>query len=242
MPSLIDTQGIIDIHCHILPGLDDGCRSMEETIQVLQEANCQNVSAMIVTPHYHPGKYMVPAAQVLKTLESVKRQCDRRNLHIRLYPGQECFYFSGLLDLLDQNDVLTLANSRYVLVEFEPECMYSYLLAGLRELRSRGYEPILAHFERYRCLKNKEHFREVKEQGVLLQMNYETLLHRDFLLKKNPYRKMVQEGSVDFLGSDCHGMEFRPLQVSEAMQWVNANVDPNIRRRMLQDNIRRILR
>ena len=242
MPSLTDTQGITDMHCHILPGLDDGCQGMGETIQVLQEASRQNVRAMIVTPHYHPGKYMVSATQVLKTLASVKRQCDRRKIPIRLYPGQECFYFSGLPDLLDKNAVLTLANSRYVLVEFEPECMYGYLLTGLRDLRSRGYKPILAHFERYRCLKNQEYFRELKEQGILLQMNYETLLHRDFLLKKNPYRKMVQEGSVDFLGSDCHGMEFRPLQVSEAMQWVNANVDPNIRRRMLQDNIRRILR
>ena len=83
-----------DIHCHILPGLDDGAQTMEETMAVLKEAKRQGVTRMIVTPHYHPVRYQVTAQQVQETLEEVQREAARRQIEIKLYPGQECFYYS----------------------------------------------------------------------------------------------------------------------------------------------------
>lgn len=234
--------GLCDVHCHILPGVDDGVKTMEEALAVMQEAYRQQIREMIVTPHFHPGRYQVYAGQVYDSVVELRRQCQRSGIDVMLYPGQECYYFTGMADALDRREILTLAGSRYVLTEFSPDCPYSYLYGGLRELQNRGYHPILAHFERYSCLQEMEHLYQVKEQGVLLQMNFDMLLQKDFFFRKNPWRQLVKEGLVDYLGSDCHGMHFRPLHVYEAHQWLMDNVDAEIRNRIFVQNINKIIK
>lgn len=233
---------LCDMHCHILPGVDDGAKTMEEALHVMREASRQQIGEMIVTPHFHPGRYRVYAEQVYDSVMELRRQCQLAGIDVMLYPGQECYYFTGMAEALDRREILTLAGSRYVLTEFSPDCPYSYLRNGLRELQIHGYHPILAHFERYSCLREKEHLFQVKEQGILLQMNFDTLLQREFFFHKNPWRQMVKEGLVDYLGSDCHGMDFRPLHVYEAYQWVLRNVDTEIRNRMFVQNINKIIK
>lgn len=231
---------LCDIHCHILPGVDDGSKTMEETMQVLQEAVSQGIHHMIVTPHFYPGQYTVPGSEIRRLLYSVQRRCLRRRLDIQLYPGQECYYYSGLTEQLNSGNVLTLADSKYVLVEFEPDCIFSYMIGGLRRLRNDGYIPILAHFERYSCLYKEENLMRVKQEGTLLQMNFDTLMLRSTLFRRYPWKAMVQQGMVDYLGSDCHGMHFRPLHVRSANDWIDTHVDQEVKRQM-QENIRRIL-
>ena len=233
---------ITDTHCHILPGLDDGSQNMKETLQVLREAERQHVRQVIVTPHFFPGKYEPGANQVLGCLDRVREACLKQGLRIRLYAGQECYYCSDLVSWLDRGQVLTLAESRYVLVEFDPDCPYSQLKHGLGELRRAGYAPVLAHFERYACLENEEHLMEIKNGGCLLQMNFDTLSPGGGLFHRNPWRKLVKMGMVDLLGSDCHGTHFRPLQIGRAMEWLGRQVDENVTRRMLETNVQKILR
>lgn len=232
---------VTDMHSHILPGIDDGAKNIEETMQVLEEAVRQQVGAVIVTPHFYPGRYMTDAEQILQVLKAVQEQCRIRRLDIALYPGQECLYYSGLVKMLDSGRILTLANSRYVLVEFEPDVPYSYLLAGLRNLLSSGYRPILAHMERYACLQEKERLRELRMHGILLQMNFDMLIMKGGFFRRNPWRHLLQQGYVDYLGTDCHGMEFRPLHVREACEWLEHNLDDQSRERILRTNIRKII-
>ena len=231
-----------DIHCHILPGLDDGAQTMEETMAVLKEAKRQGVTRMIVTPHYHPVRYQVTAQQVQETLEEVQREAARRQIEIKLYPGQECFYYSELTEQLNAGRVLTLAGSRFVLVEFDPRCPYSQLTMGLQELQQNGYLPILAHFERYECLWDTERLDKLKKRGILLQMNMDPLLRDDHMFRKNIWRSILLDGYVDYLGSDCHGIHFRPLQLEKSMRWIEENVTSRLQRRILRANIRAILK
>lgn len=233
--------GICDMHSHILPGLDDGSKSMEETMQVLHEAVKQQIAYMIVTPHFYPGKYVPSASQILESLAGVQEQCIAQRLNITLYPGQECFYYSKLTHHLDIGNALTLANSRYVLIEFEPDSPFTYIVNGLRDLQNHGYRPILAHFERYICLREEEKLKKLKEQGILLQMNFDMLILKDGIFHRNPWRKLLKAGYVDFLGSDCHGMDFRPLHVKEACQWLEAHLDEQSRIQLLETNIQKII-
>ncbi len=235
-------QEIIDMHCHILPGLDDGAETMEETLETLRAAESQNVKAMIVTPHFYPEKYEPAPSQILGCLWRVRRECADQGIQVELYPGQECMYYSGLVEKLSSSQVLTLAGSVYVLVEFEPECSFRYLAGGLRELRQAGYIPILAHFERYACLFREGHLGELKEQGFLIQMNFDRLLEPDRLFRKNQWRRMVKEGMVDFLGSDCHGVHYRPLRIGENQNWLEQELEPELRRRILERNVKRIIK
>ena len=161
---------ITDMHCHILPGLDDGSKSMEETMEALREASRQGITSVIATPHYYPGRYEPDAGEVLHAWRQVKQRISLEGLPLALYPGQECFYYSGLLEQLEEGEVLTLARSLYVLVEFDPECPYLQLLQGLTELQQGGYYPVLAHFERYKCLRDIQRLYELKsEVGELKQ-------------------------------------------------------------------------
>lgn len=229
---------IVDMHCHVLPGVDDGPKTMEDSMRLLAEAVRQGVNAMIVTPHFHPGRYKVYAEQNLETLNRVRYEAARQNLPIELIQGQECYYYSGLLEQLNAGKVLTMAGSRFVLVEFDPEVLYSVIRNGVRELISNGYLPIVAHYERYRCLQGHvERLEELRGDGAMLQMNFDRLLAKDGLFHRNPWRRLMLDGYVDFLGSDTHGMDFRPPHIDAAIAWIRREVPPRLAERILTDNI-----
>ena len=232
---------LYDMHCHILPGIDDGAATMEETMQTLHEMYRQGIRGVIVTPHYYPERYTPSARDVLEILEQVKRQCEREQLDMTLLPGQECFYHTGLTEQLNRKEVLTLADSRYVLVEYDTDCPFFYIMTGIRQLQQNGYIPILAHFERYECLRNEKHLMEVRQQGCFLQMNFDTLLQKNPFLLPNRFRKLLRDGLVDFLGSDCHGLHFRPPRIDRAYQWIADHTDETVCRQMLQTNVQNIL-
>ena len=233
---------ITDMHCHILPGLDDGSESMEETMEALREASRQGITSVIATPHYYPGRYEPYAGEVLHAWRQVKRQLQAEGIPITLYPGQECFYYSELADKLDRGEILTLAGSRYVLTEFLPDCPYVQLYQGLTQLQQRGYYPILAHFERYECLDREDHLHELKNRGILLQMNFDTFTMRKHWFQKNHWGSLLRSGIVDLVGSDCHGTHFRPYHAQESLNWMEKHLKPELRQRILVRNIQKILR
>lgn len=235
-------RSITDMHSHILPGIDDGAKDLDECMAALAEAENQKISQIIVTPHFHAGKYTPDGMQVEKTLQEVRRELRRQRRDILLYPGHECYYYSDLTRDLDRGRALTLANSRYVLVEFEPDCTFSYLQYGVQDLLQGGYIPILAHVERYDCLTKRERLVQLKARGCLLQMNFSTLLRRDSFFHRQPWKNMVRDGVVDFFGSDCHGTRFRPLRVRESVSWMTREVRSGEVKRMLETNIEKILR
>ncbi len=235
-------NGLYDIHSHILPRLDDGARDMEDTIETLKEAVRQKVRGMIATPHFHPGRYFTEADQVRESLKAVQAECRRRELKIRLYPGHECYYYSGLIDDLRAGRALTMADSRYVLVEFSPDCLYSYMLQGLEKLWMAGYRPILAHFERYSCLADREKLLNLKQKGVLLQLNLSRLQEKETFFRKNPWGKLVREGTADFLATDCHGIYFRPMDAEKAFPWIKKNLSPERQKEIFSTNVKKILK
>ena len=212
---------ITDMHCHVLPGVDDGPKTVADSIAVLREAKRQHVEAMIVTPHFHPGRYKVYASQIGDVLGSLREEAARKGLSVTLIPGQECYYYSELVRELNAGHVLTMAGSRYVLTEFDPEVIYSVLRNAVRDLVSNGYIPIIAHFERYRCLLGEnERLDQLRYDGAKLQLNFDRLLAKDGFFRRNPWRRLLLDGYVDYLGSDTHGMEFRPPHIDQALTWL----------------------
>ena len=229
---------IVDMHCHVLPGVDDGPETMEDSLEVLAEAQRQGVGAMIVTPHFHPARYKVYASQIADGIGSLEEKMREAGISIQLYPGQECYYFSDLIRQLDNGNVLTMNGTRYVLVEFDVDVIYSGLRNAVRSLLSNGYFPIIAHYERYHCLRDHEdRLTQLRYDGAMLQMNFDTLLMKDSLFHRNPWRRLLKEGYADFLGSDTHGMNFRPPHIQKAVEWVQAEADSWMAETILQRNI-----
>ena len=231
-----------DVHCHVLPGVDDGPETLEDSMRVLREAARQGVGALIVTPHFHPARYQVYASQITDGIGMLEDKIREENLPLRLFPGQECYFFSDLIRYLDAGNVLTMAGTRYVLVEFDPGILFSGLRNAVRILISSGYYPMIAHYERYQCLRDDpERLAQLRYDGALLQMNFDTLLIKNGFFHRNPWQKLLKEGYVDFLGSDTHGMDFRPPHFDKALAWMRADVDPWLTETILQRNVQMLL-
>ena len=142
----------------------------------------------------------------------------------RIFPGQETFYHDELAQRLNEGKAYTMVDSQYVLVEFMPSVSYEILFQGIRKLVSNGYTPILAHMERYGCLRKKG-TSELLDIGCKLQMNYDSIQGHWFSPEVRWCREQVKSGVIHFLGTDMHRSDYRPPQITEALKWLDGHID-----------------
>lgn len=216
---------IIDVHCHVLPGVDDGASSMDESCRMLEKAYRQGVRAVIATPHSsmrHRGD--VDAIRSLyKTVE--KEFSARMGEKFWIYPGQEVFYRDSLFEELDAGKILTLADSSYVLVEFLPETSYSMIRDAARRFHGSGYRMILAHAERYSNIRDEEHMEELMHQGVYIQINARTIGGKWYDSSTRWSRKMLGYEWVHLIASDMHNTQERSPEYKDALEWMKKHLD-----------------
>ena len=219
-------MGYIDIHAHIVPGIDDGSKSNRESVEMLKQAYEAGVTTVIATPHYSKGFQTY-------TTEDVKRYCRALEKHarahinpeFRVYAGQEIFYNERSLEMIQSGEVISLADSNYILLEFAPEITYSALFQALREIAMTPYFPVLAHVERYFCLRERGRIEELRALGVMLQMNYAHIGGKWFDVDAKWCRQMLKENYIDVLSTDMHNSKDRGPRMDVAMEWMRKNLD-----------------
>lgn len=191
-----------DIHSHILPGIDDGSRSIEESINLLDRLYNNGVTDIILTPHYiENSKYNCNNQNKMKLLQELKSQYTK----INLYLGNEVYITENILDLLKNDEIMTLNHSRYLLIELPMHSEIKNLDSIIFELMRNNIIPIIAHPERYLYVqKNIHYFDEFIEMGVLLQGNYESLFNKYGSKSKKTLQKLLKNDAITFLGSDIH--------------------------------------
>ena len=217
--ALCKEKRLIDIHCHILPDVDDGSHNMQETIEMLKMAEQSGTGAIIATVHYKHGTKQ-ETENVRDVFEQVRNAAKQHSSNIQLYLGHEIYYTEDTLEDLDEKRALTLAESRYVLIEFLPSVMYSEILNAVRKLKMAGYLPILAHIERYECLmspKGETYLKELKSSGAYFQINGRTLERR---AQKRWCEKCLKKYNVDFIASDGHNRGERSPKINFAAGWI----------------------
>lgn len=213
--------GFVDIHCHILPALDDGAADMEKTREMLQIAYEEGIREMIATPHYFATRKSASIELITEVIGEVERRMGSWGVQMKLYPGNEIYYRSEVPDLLEEGKIATLAGSRYVLVEFDPMTEYSYLRDGIHKLDSYGYVPILAHAERYECLwKKKEKFQRVRDHGGLIQVNSASFQGGMFDEMAKRAKYIMKNDLLDFVGTDAHSTGKRSPKMKETAAYL----------------------
>lgn len=231
-------KGIVDIHAHILPGVDDGARDLEEASALAAKAAGQGIRTVIATPHYSRQGETRDYRQLL---QGVQEEIRKTYPEFKLYLGQELYYHEDLGDRLLGGQALAMAGSIYILLEFSPGTPFSRMSRGIRNLCGLGYIPVLAHAERYECLRENGMLERLRETGALFQINYESLTghwyDRDVLW----CRKQIKERRIHFLGTDMHRMDYRPPEINRALDWLDKNVDGEYRDDLTGGNARRIL-
>lgn len=211
----------IDMHCHCLPGIDDGARNMEESLQMLQQAYADGIRRVIATPHFHHRRGHVSkeviCRKVMEVQEAIKETCP----DLEIYSGNELYYSSSLSELIAEEQICTLANSRYVLVEFSPDIEYGEIRKALLNIQSQGVWPILAHIERYLCLVKKPALvEELVEMGVYLQVNASGVLGNYGRKEKKLIKKLFSKHMISFVATDAHDTERRKQELSQAAEYV----------------------
>lgn len=203
-------MGFVDIHAHILPGMDDGARSLEEALGMLGMAWEEGISDIIATPHYKQGRYHARRQTVLEQMELLQEAAMEEGIPVRLHPGTEIFYRGGLEEKLDRGALWTLNGTEYVLVEFLPPEEYSYIRNSLDSLLGMGYRPVLAHAERYRCfLKDAEKIGEIRKMGCRIQVNAGSVVGEFGYSAGRFVRGLIRKQMADYLGTDAHDLRGR---------------------------------
>lgn len=205
---------IFDIHGHFLPAMDDGCKTVEESLLVLRESYAQGVRCMAATPHYYPVETV---ENFLKRRQSawhlLEKQLDDSVPRVVL--GAEVAYHPGLCHEKALGR-LCLGNSRYLLLEMPFSRWERSVLRDVRSICAvTGITPIIAHLERYLRMQKKSTVRELLEMDVLVQMNAEYLLGH---FSGHAARRMIRSGTVQLLGSDCHNMARRKPNLGKATE------------------------
>jgi len=218
-------MGYIDIHSHILFGIDDGSQSYEESVQMMHKAYGEGFSTIIATPHFSKGFREYRCEFVASQCEMLSNYAkDNIADDFNVLLGQEIFFNEASLRKIQKGEVISLANSPYILLEFSPSITYPALLRALREVEMSPYQIILAHVERYTCLQDFNKIAELKDRGILMQMNYAALCDKWYQASSIWSKNCLKKGYIDFMGTDMHDIDFRSSKAEEALQWMKRNL------------------
>lgn len=215
---------MVDIHCHILYGVDDGSDDLAETVEMLRLAERGGTVKVIATPHSNvPGSYRnYWCAELESRLALINSELKREGVGIEVYPGQEIFTTPETAGLLREGKLITLNGSRYALVEFD---FYEYSVeayAMLGQIKAEGYVPIVAHPERYAfvCEEDDAAMR-LKDLGCLLQVNKGSLKGSFGMRAKREAYRLLDDGLADFVASDAHSPYVRTPFLADAHEAIS---------------------
>lgn len=240
---MIESNFYIDVHAHILPGVDDGSGSMEETIQMLQIALDQGIRTIIATPHYITGGKNASVEQLKMVCAQVREEAEKLDKEFKILLGNELYYSEAIIEDLKSQKALTLADSKYVLVEFSVRDSYERIYKGLKDLLYSGYAPILAHVERYHCLNKKmELINDLSRLGCYIQMNSDSLVGGIFNSEANFNRKLLNNGLIHLIGSDCHSSEIRKPKMKDTVMILRKKCDEGLIHKIFLENPVNILK
>lgn len=194
-----------DIHSHLIPGIDDGVQTMEESIEMIKGIVDLGFSKIITTPHIMYDYFKNTPDIIRRGLDEVREEVLKQNIKVEIYAAAEYYIDEGFLPKLHSKNILAIQD-KYLLFEISYINPPDNLHAVIFEINVAGYTPVLAHPERYPFWYNKfEEFQRIKETGTLLQMNTNSLTGYYGHGAKALAEKMIDLNMIDFIGSDLHG-------------------------------------
>lgn len=216
----MDFEKIVDLHCHILPGIDDGSQSLEDSIALANEAVKDGVTHILVTPHHLDNKYVNHRSDVERLVKNFQAELDSRQIPLKIFPGQEVHINGELVQKYD--DLLGVdLKKKYMLLEFPHSNVPAYAEKMIFELLKLGTTPIIVHPERNKEIqKNTDILYKFIQQGALAQVTATSYIggFGDDVAKLS--QKFVAHNLVQIVASDAHAMRGRDFVLSEALSQI----------------------
>lgn len=232
---------IIDIHCHILPGVDDGAKDEDSMERMFCLADEEGIDAIIATPHFALGEDEKRAETIKLKYDMARSAWKKRDSQKELYLGSELLWEEGVVDALEEGKALTMNGTSYVLVEFLADVGYEYIESAIRKLQYAGYIPIIAHVERYWQLKSRKMLRKLVDMGAYLQVNVSIILGHHGFWQKRCIVRWMKEGLIHFVGTDAHNSKTRKPEMKQCVQYLEKKLGIVKTRRILEENPKKVL-
>lgn len=213
---------MIDIHTHILPGLDDGSANWNDTLNMARAAVSEGITTIIATPHHANGTYINEADKVMKHTCQINEQLISAGVPVTIVTGQEIRVHDDLLEAWYRKELLPLAGSSYVLIEMPSSRIPKAMLDVIHELSILNLKPIIAHPERNaEVVQHPERLAELVEAGAFAQVTTHSLLGGFGKRIEQTAWSLCKDGLIHIVSSDAHHIERRGFRLREAYDRIN---------------------
>ncbi|HFH8898429.1 TPA: capsular polysaccharide biosynthesis protein Cps4B [Streptococcus agalactiae] len=239
---------MIDIHSHIVFDVDDGPKTLEESLSLIEESYRQGVRIIVSTSHRRKGMFETPEDIIFKNFSIVKHEAEKRFEHLQILYGGELYYTSDMLEKLKLKQIPTLNNTKFALIEFSMQTSWKDIHTALSNVLMLGITPVVAHIERYNALENqKERVKEIINMGCYTQINSSHILKQKLFNDKHKRfkkraRYFLEENLVYFVASDMHNLDVRPPFLAEAYKIICRDFGKERANQLFIENAQSILK
>ncbi len=235
----------IDLHCHILPQVDDGADSYIEACELITQAVDSGTKILTATPHInnrYQSKGHIKKSEIIEKYKQLKHIVEEKGIQATIFLGSELLAGTEISDLHNKNELITINGSRYILTEFSFDEQFKNVLIYCRELLSLGYIPLIAHPERYLFFSDSyERIYELFNIGCRFQINKGSPLGKYGESAQQIALRMLNDDVADIISSDCHSPSNRNSDMSEIYEWLLGRYPINKITEWTHDNAKRIL-
>lgn len=211
---------IIDLHAHLIPGVDDGAQTLEDSLLLAKQAVEEGVEYLVLTPHHYNNQYINHAKDVVALAENLQSQLDQAGIALRVYPGQEIRMNDHLIDDILNQDLLSLDDGgKYYLIEFPTQTVPDFSEQIMRQLINRGITPVIAHPERNHVfVEDRDVYRRFISMGCLGQITTSSIAGEFGDKIQKAAVDMIQQNLAHILASDAHSVEWRPFNYDSGFE------------------------
>ncbi|MEG2353429.1 MAG: CpsB/CapC family capsule biosynthesis tyrosine phosphatase [Clostridium sp.] len=223
---------MIDLHCHIIPGIDDGAKNDEVFLEMARIAMEDGISTIIATPH-HSRTYDNKIEDVRAMVELYNKLLKRKNMKLNIIAAQEIHIRKDLIKRLDDKEISTIGNTSYMLIELPFDKLPDFAIDIIYELRIRGITPIIAHPERYDyVIKDVTILNKFIEEGCLFQVNAMSIRGELGKKIKNTVEFLMKSNLVDFIASDSHNETIKKPMIKDVINSVDDKTKNRVKKNM----------
>jgi protein-tyrosine phosphatase len=233
---------MLDMHCHIIPAIDDGSKDLDTSLKMLEIAQKNGTKAIVATPHVIEGEWLPAWEQIVAGCRLLEHEGGKAGLHIPVYPGGEVAIHRDILDLVKEPGAYCINSGRYMLVELPAIDIPGFTEDFFFTLLARGITPVLAHPERHPVLaKDPEILVEWIRRGILAQVNGSSLMGRMGERSMKMAEHFLARDMVHCIGSDAHSSRNRNPDLSATAEKLNGLVGVEKARQILTINPKKMI-
>lgn len=225
-----------DIHCHILPYVDDGAANLDEALELLRLEQRQGVTEICLTPHLRRGMFDSPDEKIREKFSQLRAAAAEQEIPIRLHLSREYYFDSRFRALLRSGKVLPMGRD-VLLTEFGYTSGFDVLRDAAEEILSAGYIPLFAHVERYKPFQDDPECGKILiDMGVLLQINADGVIGREGRKTRLLCQRLLRSGCIHVVASDAHDPELRVPNLEKCADYLEKKIGHPGTQRLMRDN------